>query len=135
MDASATTEQPRRDDGAQTGFCDVVMKGGITSGVVYPPLVARLAERFRLRNIGGTSAGAIAAAVAAAAQLGRLRGNEEAFAALDRLPERLGGAGRAAGSSVLRELFQPSPETATHFRVLTAAILRGSWARRLVRTA
>lgn len=117
-----------------TADCDVVMKGGITSGVIYPPLVARLAERFRLRNIGGTSAGAIAAAAAAAAQLGRLRGNADAFAALEVLPEELGGPGRAAGHSMMRELFQPSPETAAHFRVLTAAILRGHWARRFLRT-
>ena len=42
-------------------FCDLIMKGGITSGVVYPSAVAGLAERYRLRNIGGASAGAIAA--------------------------------------------------------------------------
>ncbi len=39
-------------------FCDVVMKGGITSGVVYPTAIAGLAQRYRLRNIGGASAGA-----------------------------------------------------------------------------
>ena len=41
--------------------CDIVMKGGITSGVIYPLAVCELAGVYRLRNIGGTSAGAIAA--------------------------------------------------------------------------
>lgn len=42
--------------------CDLVMKGGITSGIVYPLAIAEIAKAFRLRSIGGTSAGAIAAA-------------------------------------------------------------------------
>jgi predicted acylesterase/phospholipase RssA len=42
------------------------MKGGITSGVIYPLAVCELAGVYRLRNIGGTSAGAIAATAAAA---------------------------------------------------------------------
>ncbi len=51
--------------------CDVVMKGGVTSGIVYPSAILRIAQRFTLKNIGGTSAGAIAAAVAAAAEYRR----------------------------------------------------------------
>ena len=51
--------------------CDLVMKGGITSGVVYPAAILELATHYQLRNIGGASAGAIAAAGAAAAELGR----------------------------------------------------------------
>lgn len=54
--------------------CDVVMKGGITSGVIYPLAVCELATTYRLRSVGGASAGAIAAAVAAAAELGRRTG-------------------------------------------------------------
>lgn len=54
-----------------TAFCDMVMKGGITSGIVYPAAILRIAQRFRLKSIGGTSAGAIAAAVAAAAEFRR----------------------------------------------------------------
>ena len=50
-----------------TKYCDLVMKGGITSGIVYPNAVLALAKQYRLKNIGGTSAGAIAAAVCAAA--------------------------------------------------------------------
>src|SRR2546425_5288069 len=52
-------------------FCDLVMKGGITSGVVYPLAAVELAKAFRFKNIGGTSAGAIAAAATAAAEVGR----------------------------------------------------------------
>jgi len=51
--------------------CDLIMKGGITSGVVYPAAVIELAKRYSFRGIGGASAGAIAAAGAAAAELGR----------------------------------------------------------------
>ena len=46
------------------------MKGGITSGVVYPEAVLELHEDFDFRCIGGASAGAIAAAATAAAQFG-----------------------------------------------------------------
>src|SRR5262249_59526992 len=51
--------------------CDIVMKGGITSGVVYPLALVELSQKYRLANIGGTSAGAMAAAAAAAAEYGR----------------------------------------------------------------
>ena len=47
------------------------MKGGITSGVIYPRTVCQLALRRKLVKVGGTSAGAIAAAAAAAAEYAR----------------------------------------------------------------
>ncbi|SDT15340.1 Patatin-like phospholipase [Friedmanniella luteola] len=50
---------------------DVTMKGGTTSGVIYPLALCEIARDFRLRNVGGASAGAIAAAFAAAAEVGR----------------------------------------------------------------
>ncbi len=50
---------------------DVTMKGGTTSGVVYPLALCEIARRAVLRNVGGASAGAIAAAAAAAAEVGR----------------------------------------------------------------
>jgi predicted acylesterase/phospholipase RssA len=56
------------------GSIDVTMRGGTTSGVVYPMAVCELARGYRLRNIGGASAGAIAAAAAAAAEAGRSGG-------------------------------------------------------------
>ena len=69
-------------------YCDLVMKGGIASGVVYPRAIARLAEHYRFQSIGGTSAGAIAAAVTAAAEYQRRRtGSLQGFELLKRLPE------------------------------------------------
>ena len=44
--------------------CDLVMRGGVTSGVVYPSAIQEIAKEFYLVGIGGTSAGAIAACAA-----------------------------------------------------------------------
>jgi hypothetical protein len=100
-------------------FCDVVMKGGITSGVVYPLAVARLAERFKLKNIGGTSAGAIAAAAAAAAELGRSAGG---FDRLKELPSFLSGLSPDGKNTNLFAFFQPQPETRALFNVAVSAL-------------
>lgn len=96
-----------------TRTCDVVMKGGITSGVVYPHAICELARAYRFTSIGGTSAGAIAAAAGAAAEYGREAGG---FVKLAALPEWLG-----TGSN-LRGLFQPQRGTRPLFRVLMAAV-------------
>lgn len=72
---------------------DVTMKGGTTSGVIYPLVLCELARRFRLRNVGGASAGAIAASLAAAAELGRTHWdatNRPELAPLDRRARRQG---------------------------------------------
>ncbi len=100
---------------------DIVMKGGITSGVVYPLAVAELAEVFRFRSIGGTSAGAIAAAATAAAEHGRQSGRGGGFAGLADLPRRLTEI-LPDGRSRLFSLFQPSPEAAPAFAVAVAAL-------------
>lgn len=97
--------------------CDVVMKGGITSGVIYPQAVAELARTYRLASVGGASAGAIAAAAAAAAELGRAAG---AFAELDRMPQDLAATG-PDGRSALATLFQPTDTARPLFRLLSAA--------------
>ena len=91
--------------------CDVVMKGGITSGVVYPLAVCQLATAYRLRNVGGASAGAIAAAAAAAAEFGRDSGG---YGRLAEVPAQLGGT--------LERLFQPSEGTRPLHRVLMSAL-------------
>lgn len=101
------------DYGSPTRSCDIVMKGGITSGVVYPHAICELATTYRFVQVGGTSAGAIAAAATAAAELGREQGG---FEELARLPAWLGG-GRH-----LQELFQPEPRTEGLFRMLIAAL-------------
>jgi predicted acylesterase/phospholipase RssA len=102
--------------------CDVVMKGGITSGVVYPLTICRLAERFRLQNIGGTSAGAIAAAAAAAAEYGRRHQSGSGFAELEALPDWLGQRPAGSSDSNLFHLFQPRASTRPLFALLVAAI-------------
>src|SRR5919202_6942644 len=91
--------------------CDLVMKGGITSGIVYPPAVLLLAERYRFRSIGGASAGAIAAAATAAAEYGREHGGFE------KLHQRSTWLGQ---DSHLFDLFQPSPETRPLMETLLA---------------
>ena len=84
-----------------TDDCDLVLKGGVTSGLVYPRAILALARRYRFCSIGGTSVGAIAAAFAAAAEFARRRGDPAGFERLDsacaELPRLLPG------------LFQPSP--------------------------
>ncbi len=105
--------------------CDVVMKGGITSGVVYPLAVCELATKFRFRSVGGTSAGAIAAAASAAAEYGRLA--EESTGT--RRPGQ-GFAGLAAMQQWLSEgknltdLFQPNKSTAGIYDLLLAFIAK-----------
>ena len=102
-------------------YCDIVMKGGITSGVVYPPAVVELAKTFSFRNIGGTSAGAIAAAVTAAAEFGRQH-NADGFARLATLPSDLGTPVSPGGDSLLLSLFQPQKQTKALFRIVVASL-------------
>jgi hypothetical protein len=89
--------------------CDIVMKGGITSGVVYPRAATELARRYRFRKIGGTSAGAIAAAVVAAAEHNRAGGG---FKKVEELPGQLGKKG------FMLELFRPDDKTRPVFEAL-----------------
>jgi predicted acylesterase/phospholipase RssA len=107
--------------------CDLVMKGGITSGVVYPKLIARLSEKYRFHNIGGSSAGAIAAAACAAAEYGRQHGVPDAFARLSHLPQELGQTRGKPATSKLSRLFQPAPPLRRHFAVLLSMLNRGPW--------
>jgi len=109
--SAASTSQPPLE-------CDLVMKGGITSGVVYPLAVCELAKVYRLRSVGGSSAGAIAAAAAAAAELGRDRGGFEKLADLpDDLTAKVSG-----NDSRLFTLFQPQPKMRRLFRLVTAGL-------------
>jgi predicted acylesterase/phospholipase RssA len=70
-------------------FCDLVLMGGVASGVVYPWAIVELARAYRFRNIGGTSVGAMAAALAAAAEYGRRQGASRPFEVLRRTPAAL----------------------------------------------
>jgi len=134
---------------------DLTMEGGTTSGVVYPLAVCELATKFRFRNVGGASAGAIAAALTAAAELGRSSrmllssdsGSQESTPGNPRSPTdggqiRQGFTGMAdiiswvaqtqsgdqeADEFRLAQLFRPANSTAAIFRV-GVAIMRGrSW--------
>jgi predicted acylesterase/phospholipase RssA len=116
--------------GAGTGdvrarrYCDVVMKGGITSGILYPPAVCELARAFYFKSIGGTSAGAIAAAALAAAEYRRRHGSDEGLRLLAGLPNEL----RAPGA--LFQLFRPDRSTRRLFRSLERiARADGAWRR------
>ena len=112
-------------------FCDLVMKGGITSGVVYPGAIERLSHHYRFKNIGGTSAGAIAAAVTAAAELQRRRtGSRAGFDLLKALPEALKQEVRP-GQRKLLSLFQPQAATRRLFSVLVNALNSGSTNQRI----
>lgn len=93
--------------------CDIIMKGGITSGVVYPHAVLELSRKHRFKNIGGTSAGAIAAALTAAAEYNRAHGG---FAELEAATRRIGAS--------LFGLFQPASPFRGLFAVLMAALDR-----------
>ena len=109
--------------------CDLVMKGGITSGVVYPRAVMVLGERYRFRNIGGTSAGAIAAAVTAAAEYGRQTGAAEDLSRIDAIVRDLTRPGLLLG------LFQPAKENRPLWGVVRAAAEPGGFPRRIERAA
>ena len=103
-------------------FCDLVMKGGITSGIVYPPAISKLSRKYHFKNIGGTSAGAIAAAVTAAAEYRRrMTGGLDGFELLDRLPNELGEAD-AKGRTRLLRLFQPQRSCGRLFGILVGSL-------------
>jgi hypothetical protein len=107
--------------------CDLIMKGGVTSGVVYPKAVAEIARSYRLRNIGGTSAGAIAAAIAAAAEYRRQisagPSSYDGFKAVEGLGQEL--------ADDMRQLFQPAPGLAAVFEIFLAMLEKGGRLRKV----
>jgi predicted acylesterase/phospholipase RssA len=99
------------------------MKGGITSGVVYPLAACELARTHRFRSIGGSSAGAIAACVVAAAECGRDTGGFNRLAAL---PEEIG--------PTLPKLFTSGPHTrAAHAALMAWLDPRGTRLGKILR--
>lgn len=114
-------------------FCDLVLKGGITSGVVYPRAINLLSKYYHFRGIGGTSAGAIAAAITAAAEYQRRQhdGCDKGFELLKNLPEELGNPPKKRKwfqkkRSKLLSLFQPQRPTRRLFSVLVSTLNRSS---------
>src|SRR5262245_30339414 len=128
--------------GSPDRFCDIVMKGGIASGIVYPLAVADLANEYQFRSIGGTSAGAVAAVVTAAAEYQRREtGKMDGFKLLSDVPkglrEELGesegrfarfrGWAKDKNERRLKYLFQPEPGGCERlFHVLIRALNRDS---------
>jgi len=106
--------------------CDLVMKGGIASGIVYPSAIHEIAKKYKFVSIGGASAGAIAAAGAAAAEYQRQKAladgsSDQAGNGFDRLnevPENMGQP---------KSLFQPSPSTRPLFRLFEFSLWTKSW--------
>lgn len=116
--------------------CDLVMKGGITSGVVYPLAIVEISRAFRLQCIGGTSAGAIAAAAAAAAELRRQRdGSTAGFDELGQLPDHLIKDSADGPGNKLLAFFKPVPALAKLFAVALGALNRSTLKGRLAAIA
>ena len=91
--------------------CDLVMKGGMTSGVLYPAAIQEIGKRFHLVGIGGTSAGAIASCVAAAAEYRRRQtGSADGFDMLETVANDL------SRPNALLSLFRPDKDTKKDFR-------------------
>lgn len=92
-------------------FCDVVLDGGVINGVVYPGFLIELARKFRFRSLGGTSVGAIAAALAAACEYNRRYGSNNGFnEGLAKMPGELADwVNEAEKITRIRSLFQPDP--------------------------
>ncbi|HET9103306.1 MAG TPA: patatin-like phospholipase family protein [Solirubrobacteraceae bacterium] len=110
--------------------CDLVMKGGVTSGIVYPGAVAELAKRYRFANLGGTSAGAVAAAVAAACEYARQGGESIELKGI------LDVAQDARRPGFFLDLFQPTPSAQPLLSLVYAlAGARGSHRRQVIALA
>jgi hypothetical protein len=104
--------------------CDLVMRGGITSGIVYPRAIATLADTYDFRAIGGTSAGAIAAAGTAAAAYGARKGKNHFKDRFKGLPEELSDDDHGTKPTRLERLFQPQRGTSRLFYVLMSGLGR-----------
>jgi len=96
------TEAENTNDIRPVRECDLVMKGGVTSGIVYPSAVLELKNHYRFRSIGGASAGAVAAAFTAAAEFNREHGGFDKLRSV---------YGQLQQNDNLRKLFQATPKT------------------------
>ncbi|WP_394616252.1 patatin [Lentzea sp. JNUCC 0626] len=99
-------------------YCDLTMRGGTTSGVVYPLAVASLARHYEFKQIGGASAGAIAAGFTAAAERGRAAGGFDKLAGLIDWFTSGSGAERWR----MAQLFQPAEKTRALYRIVVASM-------------
>lgn len=142
----ADSVQPEVPDAGDAGvtpvdrFCDIVMEGGITSGIIYTAAVAKLSRHYRFQGISGASIGAFAAALTAAAEYRRRRGSVEGFDEIAAIPTTLAAppeakktkessnAAKAAKHqehderTLLERLFNPQPETRRLFAIFRASV-------------
>jgi predicted acylesterase/phospholipase RssA len=112
-DDAVEVPPPVTETPAPDRYCDLVMTGGVASGVVYPWAIIELARHFHFRSISGTSVGAIGACLTAAAEYGRRAGFEHSFEAIRRLPANLGEEvtdQQGQRKTRMLSLFQPSNE-------------------------
>lgn len=102
-----------------TDECDLILQGGITSGVVYPPAILELKTKYRFRGVGGASAGAIAAAVTAAAEHGRMHDTGAPGAGFDGLKKL---SDDLSSPRFITDRFQSTPETYAAFEVIKGVL-------------
>ncbi len=102
-------------------YCDLVLTGGVASGVVYPWAIVELARHYRFRSIGGTSVGAVAAAIAAASEFGRRNNLPYPFEVLRQVPLELAKEDESGRTKMLR-LFQPVKAGQRIFSIFVYAI-------------
>lgn len=95
--------------------CDIIMKGGVTSGIVYPKSIYELAKSYRFVNIGGTSAGAIAASLTAAAEYRRRNDSIAGFDKLEKITLEL--FKRENNITKLLSLFKPTDSAEKIFKL------------------
>jgi predicted acylesterase/phospholipase RssA len=101
-------------------FCDLVLKGGVVDGVIYPGVLTELAREYRFQSIAGTSVGAIAASLGAASEYARRFGSDDGFnEVLRKIPDELAKVPEpATGQTKLRTLFQPDAGLERIFNVV-----------------
>ena len=103
-------------------YCDLILTGGVTSAVAYPPAIFALATVYRLRSLGGSSSGAGSAALAAAAEYRRRHGSPEGFRLLLERTAQI--ADTTQRKTNLRWLFQPGPGKKRLFSVLVKGVAK-----------
>lgn len=105
------------DHAPRNRYCDLILTGGVTSSIAYPPAIFALATLYRFNSIGGASSGAGAAALAAAAEYRRRHGSSDGFRIMleraEAIAEDMGG-----GKTRLAWLFQPTRENRRLFDAL-----------------
>ncbi|WOB08486.1 patatin-like phospholipase family protein [Piscinibacter gummiphilus] len=103
-------------------YCDLILTGGITSAIAYPPAICTLASVYRLRSLGGASSGAGSAALAAAAEYRRRHGSAQGFQTL--LERTAEVADCTDGRTNLEWLFQPAEGKQRLFNTLVRGLAK-----------